>query len=86
MARNNLTDKELFAKALQEALDEKMQKEVEEFENMDLTENISFSRRHKIRMTRLFRERVGGTFLPFPEVDNPLERLRSKIVVKFSKK
>ena len=38
------------------------------------------SKRHKIRMNRLFRERVGGTFLPFPEVDNVYERLRSKLV------
>ena len=39
------------------------------------------SKRHKIRMNRLFRERVGGTFLPFPEVDNVYERLRSKLVI-----
>ena len=40
------------------------------------------SKRHKIRMNRLFRERVGGTFLPFPEVDNFYERTRSKLVIK----
>ena len=40
------------------------------------------SKRHKIRMNRLFRERVGGTFLPFPEVDNFYERARSKLVIK----
>ena len=40
------------------------------------------SKRHKIRMNRLFRERVGGSFLPFPEVDCFYERVRSKIVVK----
>ena len=40
------------------------------------------SRRHKIRMNRLFRERVGGTFLPFPEADNFYERVRSKVVIK----
>jgi hypothetical protein len=40
------------------------------------------SKRHKIRMNRLFRERVGGTFLPFPEVDNFYERVRSKLVIK----
>ena len=40
------------------------------------------SKRHKIRMNRLFRERVGGSFLPFPEVDNLYERLRSKLVIK----
>ena len=40
------------------------------------------SKRHKIRMNRVFRERVGGTFLPFPEVDNIYERVRSKLVIK----
>ncbi len=40
------------------------------------------SKRHKIRMNRLFRERVGGSFLPFPEVDCFYERARSEIVVK----
>ncbi|MBQ8849611.1 MAG: hypothetical protein IJ011_04690 [Clostridia bacterium] len=41
-----------------------------------------YSKRHKIRMNRVFRERVGGTFLPFPEADNFYERIRSKIVIK----
>ena len=41
------------------------------------------SKRHKTRMNRLFRERVGGSFLPFPEVDCFYERARSKIVIKF---
>ena len=40
------------------------------------------SKRHKIRMNRLFRERVGGSFLPFPEEDNLYERIRSKLVIK----
>ena len=40
------------------------------------------SKRLKIRMNRLFRERVGGLFLPFPEVDCFYERARSKIIVK----
>ncbi len=40
------------------------------------------SKQHKIRTNRLFRERVGGSFLPFPEVDCFYERVRSKIVVK----
>ena len=39
-------------------------------------------KRHKIKMNRLFRERVGGTFLPFPEADNYYERVRSKLVIK----
>ena len=40
------------------------------------------SKRHKIRMNRLFRERVGGSFLPFPEVENLYERVLSKLVIK----
>ncbi len=40
------------------------------------------SKRHKIRMNRVFRERVGGSFLPFPEVDNFYEKARSKLVIK----
>ena len=40
------------------------------------------SKRHKRRMNRLFRERVGGAFLPFPEVDNFYERARSRLAVK----
>ena len=40
------------------------------------------SRRYKLKMNRLFRERVGGLFLPYPEVDNIYEKVRSKIVKK----
>ena len=40
------------------------------------------SKRHKIQMNRLFRERIGDSFLPFPEVDCFYERVRSTIVVK----
>ena len=63
---------ELFKQALNEA-------------SFEVDESIQYtpSRRHKIRMNRMFRERVGGTFLPFPEVDTPFERVRSKIVVMF---
>ena len=63
---------ELFKQALNEA-------------SFEVDESIQYtpSRRHKIRMNRMFRERVGGTFLPFSEVDTPFERVRSKIVVMF---
>ena len=53
----------------------------DEEENMDI-EVPPPSKRHKIRMNRLFRERVGSSFLPFPEVDCFYERARSKIIVK----
>ena len=55
------------------------------FPDFDLINEIELpppSKRHKIRMNRLFRERVGSSFLPFPEVDCFYERVRSKIVVK----
>ena len=48
------------------------------------TESVEVSHRHKIRMNRLFRERVGGKFLPYPEVDNVFERTRSWFVVKLN--
>ena len=54
-------------------------KNEEEFKEIDLP---PLSKRHKIRMNRIFRERVGGSFLPFPEVDCFYEKVRSKIVVK----
>jgi len=41
------------------------------------------SRGYKLRMNRLFREFVGGSFLPFPEVDNHYEQVRSYIIIKF---
>ncbi len=40
------------------------------------------SKQYKIQMNRLFRERVGGSFLPFPEEDTLYERVRSKLVIK----
>lgn len=72
-------NRELFKRALFEAIDMKIHKIEEEAENMKMP---PVSRRHKIRMNRLFRERVGGSFLPFPEEDNLYERLRSKLRIK----
>ena len=48
----------------------------------DNTEPVEVSHRHKIIMNRLFRERVGGKFLPYPEVDNLFEKARSWVVIK----
>lgn len=56
----------------------------EELDIDEDTEPIEVSHRHKIRMNRLFRERVGGKFLPYPEVDNVFERTRSWFVVKLN--
>lgn len=55
---------------------------VERMSDLDGMPEPQYTRRHKLRMNRLFRERVGGSFLPFPEVDNAFERIRSKIVIK----
>lgn len=54
----------------------------EEFDIDEDTEPIEVSHRHKVRMNRLFRERVGSKFLPFPEVDNLFEKVRSWVVKK----
>lgn len=56
------------------------QEEIDELTNSSDEPYIP-SKRHKIRMNRIFRENVGGKFLPFPEVDNIFERIRSKIVI-----
>ncbi len=68
---------ELFKRALSEGLEAKFRKTEEKIENIEMPKP---SKRHKTRMNRLFRERVSGTFLPFPEVDNLYERLRSGLV------
>ena len=70
---------ELFKRALSEAMDSKILGIEEEIKDVELPPQ---SKRHKIRMNRLFRERVSDTFLPFPEADNFYERVRSKLVIK----
>ena len=54
----------------------------EELDIDENTESIEVSHRHKIKMNRFFRERVGGHFLPYPEVDNLFEKVRSWVVKK----
>ena len=70
---------EVFDRLLYEAL--KMHIENIKVESSDI-EIPTPSKRYKIGMNRVFRERVGGDFLPFPEMDNFYERVRSKIVIK----
>ena len=70
---------ELFKRALEEALYLKIRKFEEETENIEMPPP---SKRHKIRMNRFFREHVGCSFLPFPEVDNLYERVRSRGAIK----
>ena len=72
-------NRELFKRALSDAADFEIRKIEEEIKDMEIPPP---SKRHKIRMNRLFRERVGGSFLPFPEEDNLYERVRSKLVIK----
>ncbi len=43
-------------------------------------ESNPISRRHKIRMNRIFREIVKTNHIPYPEVDSFYERLRSKCI------
>ena len=57
-----------------------------DIENEEELEDIELpppGKRYKIQMNRLFRERVGGSFIPYPEVDNLYERLRSYFIIKF---
>ena len=70
--------RERFIRGLWESVDSELPDD-EEIENM---ERPPATRRHKKRMNRLFRERLGSTFLPFPEADNAYERARGKIIIK----
>ena len=49
-------------------------------------EPVVFSKNTKRRMNRIFREIAGIKKIPYPEVDNLFERVRSWLKVKFSKK
>lgn len=69
---------ELFKRALSDAADSEIRKFEKEAKDMEMP---APSKRHKIRMNRLFRECVGGAFIPFPEVDNFYEKARSKLIV-----
>ena len=55
---------ELFKRAIKEGLELKISKIEEEIKS---DEPVPVSREHKIKMNRIFRECVGGSFLPFPE-------------------
>ncbi len=72
-------NREYFKRALAEAIDAKIREDEEKSKDIEIKPP---SKRHKIRMNRLCRERIGGSYLPFPEVDNFYEKVRSKLVVK----
>ncbi len=57
-------NRELFKRAIEEGLALKIS-EIEE--ELQREEPVPISREHKIKMNNLFREHVGGSFLPFPE-------------------
>ena len=71
--------RELFRRAAFKVVDEELRQIEEEMKDVVMPPP---SKRYKIRMNRLFRERVRGSFLPFPEEDNLYERVRSKLVIK----
>ena len=71
---------ELLKPAIADAMDEKIRNMDKEIEHMEISPP---SKRHKIRMNRLFRERAESSRIPFPEADNLYERVRSKLVTKF---
>ena len=73
--------RKIFMRALFDAEDAEIRKIEEETKDMEIPPP---SKRHKTRMNRLFRERVGGSFLPFPEEDNLYERVRSRLVIKLN--
>lgn len=63
----------LYVEEEMKKLDEQMAKV-----NMD---DFEFSDRHKKKMNRLFRERIGiKDRIPYPEVDSRYEKIRSSIV------
>ena len=74
-------NRELFKRAILDAMESKIDEIDEEIKDIEIPPP---SKRHKIRMNRIFRENVGGSFIPFPEVDCFYERVRSKIVVKLN--
>lgn len=49
-------------------------------------EKIKISNKHKRKMNRIFREKIGSENIPFPEVDSLFKRFKSgmiRIVNKF---
>lgn len=72
-------NKEYFKRALTEAIEKKMREEETEMKDIEATPS---TRRNRIRMNRWFREQVGASRVPFPEVDNVYERVRSKLIIK----
>lgn len=71
---------EQFDKIMHDACESYMKEEAEKFMAIDATETHEPSKRFKVKMNRLFREQVGGNYIPHPEVDNWFERARSSVI------
>lgn len=69
---------EEFEEVLKNALKIMQEQELEEVKG-DVEQQSPFepSDRFKRKMNRLFREKIGGDYAVYPEVDNEWERLRS---------
>ena len=57
---------------------------LEEYEDYESLPPPELSVRARKNLNRLFRETVGSSNIPHPEVDNGYERTRSKIVRKIN--
>lgn len=71
---------EQFDKLMYVACEAYMKEEAEKFMAIDISETHEYSKKFKLKMNRLFRERVGSNYLPYPEVDNWFERARSRVI------
>lgn len=75
---------EQFDKLMYVACEAYVNDEAKKFMAIDTTETPELSKRFKVKMNRLFREQVGGNYIPHPEVDNWFERARSRAVIRLS--
>lgn len=72
-----MISEEILKAAFREAAEQEIA-EIEE-ETKD-TEDLFQDAKFKRKMNRLFRERLGITKIPHPEVDSAYERMRSRFV------
>lgn len=69
---------EEFEEVLKNALKIMQEQELEEVKgDVEQQSPFELSDRFKRKMNRLFREKIGGDYAVYPEVDNEWERLRS---------
>ena len=75
---------EQFDELIHGACEAYVKEEAEKFLAIDTTDVHEPSKRFKLKMNRLFREQVGGNYIPHPEVDSWFERTRSRAVVRWN--